>query len=185
MSTTDERLEMRIGRLLDGELSPAERHSLESELDRDPQARELLERMQALHECGREIVDDELSGGAATSQVFSRACRASGRSVGAGGRWRFVTGLAAGFLLGLAVHFLPVGKSPPVPDPHGSEPVAMGPRAGIDNDDLADEMQTPDAGEHVIRRVDWFGFTDEQGNHWLVEGIRENPARPGVHYTSL
>ena len=43
MSAADDRLENLIGKLLDGEISPAEQRLLERELEQDGQARELLE----------------------------------------------------------------------------------------------------------------------------------------------
>jgi len=186
----NDRLELLIGRLLDGELSRDERRDLESELERDPEARELLEQMQSLHECSREIVAREVvDGGSGPGELFERAwCRsvrpARGSIFRVEGCLRFATGLAAGFLLGLAVHFALIERSPTLRDLPIDPPVAQGFPAdnGRDPDPT---VSGPEGAEQVIRQVDWYGFTDDRGNHWLIEGLREDIARPAAYYTGL
>ena len=120
MSTADDRLEILIGKLLDGEISPAEQRILDRELEQDGRARELLEQLRSLHECGSEVVGQELAGGAGPEAVFERAWRQSRgsawqRILRIDGLPRFAVGLAAGFLLGLILHFALVGGlKPPI-----------------------------------------------------------------------
>jgi len=81
MSAMDDRLEVLIGRFLDGELSPKERCLLESELERDRHAKELFEQMRVLHECSCGVVTHEVLGrGADPAEVFERAWQQNKRS---------------------------------------------------------------------------------------------------------
>ena len=143
MSDTLDKLEISIGRFLDGELSPQERGLLETELQRDRHAKELFEQMRLLHECSCGVVTHEVLGrGADPAEVFERAWQQNKRSfwrrIARGGlqrhgwRWgaraeghgtpnaksrvwephlRFAVGVAAGLLLGLVVHFVPLPYS--------------------------------------------------------------------------
>ena len=45
-------------------------------------------------------------------------------------------------------------------------------------------MQNIPSGEPE-RNVDWYRFTDEQGNQWMVEGLRENIVKPAVYQQGL
>jgi anti-sigma factor RsiW len=187
MSATDDRLEILIGKLLDGEISPAEQRILDRQLEQDGRARELLGQLRVLRECGREIVEQEVrQGGADPQDVFERAWRQSrgstwGRIVRLDGLPRFAVGLAAGFLLGLALHFVLVGDSKPTVDDsvvarkEGPADVGVGGRNG---GWPVLERQIPN---QVTREVEWYGFTDQAGNDWLIEGYREGVARPASY----
>ena len=86
MNDTHDKLEILIGRLLDGELSPQERSRLEGEIQRDPQAKSLYEQMRVLHECSCGVVTHEVLGrGADPAAIFERAWQQSKQSV-----WRQV-----------------------------------------------------------------------------------------------
>jgi len=191
MSVADDRLELLIGRLFDGELSAAQRRDLEAEVERSPEARALLEHMRWVHECCDEAIARDVVGpDTAAAEVFQRAWEDRGgpirrRFTGRTGGLRFGAGLAAGFLLGLAVHFAIVRESIPSPDPRAQRPPTS--ESLTASNDLFDgvKLRGPEDAEHVIRRVDWYGFTDRGGNQWLIEGIREDVARPAVHYTDL
>jgi anti-sigma factor RsiW len=81
MSDTLDRLEILIGKFLDGELSLQERSLLETELQRDRHAKELLEQMRLLHECSCGVVTHEvLRRGADPAEVFERAWQQNQRS---------------------------------------------------------------------------------------------------------
>jgi len=191
MSATDDRLEILIGRLLDGGISPTERKQLDQELEQDSRARELLEQMRVLYECGREIVERQVQqGGAAPADIFERAWRQSKGSVRqriirVGGLPRFAVGLAAGLLLGLGLHFVSSGGiQPPIDDARvatapGQPPVEM---AKLDESWRKLQPRTPD---QVTRQVEWYGFTDPAGNQWLIEGYREGVVRPASYHGGL
>jgi hypothetical protein len=88
MSDMLDKVEIAIGKLLDGELSPPERSLLETELQRDPHARELYEQMRVLHECSCGVVTHEVLGrGADPADIFERAWQQNKRSF-----WRRIAG---------------------------------------------------------------------------------------------
>jgi anti-sigma factor RsiW len=202
MSIADDRLEILMGQLLDGEISPAERRLLESELEHNGEARELLEQLRTLHECGREAIADEaLRRGADPEVVFGQAWQQHRKSfwrrvAGADGHLhggartlfamlgepRFVVGLAAGLILGLGLHFVLVwGAKTSAVETMG--PVARDVRVGTDVWDQTRLGDGPDEAGQITRNVDWYGFTDRDGNRWLVQGVREGAAKP-VAYRS-
>jgi len=197
MSIADDKLEILIGKLLDGELSQAEQRLLESELEHNSAARELLEQLRTLHECSREVVACEVLGpGTDPQEIFSRAWQQNKRSfwrrvVQADGhlRWdprpRFVVGLAAGFLLGLTLHFVLVSGSKAPGDATVRPPIAGDipvPREKWDGLGSAGESER---SGRVTHNVDWYGFTDQRGNQWLIEGIREGVVKPAAYHGDL
>jgi hypothetical protein len=190
MSATDDRLEILIGKLLDGEISPAEQRILDRELEQDGQAGELLEQLRVLHECGREIVAQEVrQGGADPQDVFERAWRqgkgsAWRRIIRLGGLPRFAVGLAAGFLLGLMLHFVLVGGSEP-PIGTGGPRLVEGTPAETRGWNEGRPMPGRRIPNQITREVEWYGFTDQAGNQWLIEGYREGVARPASYHGGL
>ena len=199
MSIADDKLEILMGKLLDGAITPAEQRLLESELEHNPQARELLEQLRTLHECSREAVARAVfRQGADPQEIFNRAWQQHRKSwwrrtVRADGHllWgsrtrhivfregRFAVGLAAGFLLGFLLHFVLVGQSKPPAEMTMRPPVAKNLSVGIR------PATEPEATGQVMRNVDWYGFTDRTGNQWLVEGVREGMVRPAAYYGDL
>lgn len=237
MSDTLDKLEILIGRFLDGELSLPERGLLETELQRDRRAKELFEQMRLLHECSCGVVTHEVLGrGADPAEIFERAWQQNQRSfwrriargglerngwrggAGADGKipnatgrvWdrhlRFAVGVAAGLLLGLALHFVSLAPSrtpsinPSQPlvavdVPSGpSRPIEMGPPMrhasgpASGNDGFRAPMvpvRAPGDLRQIQRVVDWYVYTDQDGNQWLIEGTREGMVKPAVYRDGL
>ncbi len=193
MSIADDKLEILIGKLLDGELSPAEQRLLESELEHNSAARELLEQLRMLRECSREVVACEILGqGSDPQEVFGRAWQQNRkpfwrRVVKADGHLhgvlqpRFVAGLAAGFLIGLALHSVLVRGSKLPADAPAQPPVAQGiPDERYEWDAFRPTTEARNYGQ-ITRNVDWYGFTDQRGNQWLIEGMREGVVKPAAY----
>ena len=179
MNEINDRLEILIGKLVDGEISPPERKILERELETNGQARELLEQLRSLHQQSCQAIAAEVSGGASADDVFERAWQQNAKSTYRrvfrfDGRMRFAIGLAAGLILGLGLHFVAVwGSKTPMQLTQqrevAEEPAAVGggPR-GVQ----------PVGGSHpVTGEVDWYVYTSPTGEQWLVEGVREGLAR--------
>lgn len=188
MSTTDETLQILMGKYLDGEISPDQERMLRDELEHDHQARELFERLKAIHQYSQEVVESAVAEqGDSPDEIFERAWQRAGLRSGqritrAGGWLRFAAGLAAGLLIGLALHLaLSERASPP----------RVGIRGGIGAEVPANFLESrleslrSDYSGNAIRSVDWYGFTDEAGDQWLIEGWRENIAKPAVYYGDL
>ena len=191
MNMTQEMLEIMMGKFLDGEITPSERRLLEAELDKNPQARDLLAQLQQMHErCGEAVASALLDRGSTPDEIFERAWRQKSKGPLRAmnilrGHVRFAAGLAAGLIIGLALHFvLPVLSRP------GSEPIEQTVAAnGTDSEVNQDRPQYPwpatiGVGD-AIRNVDWYNFTDKHGNKWLVEGLRQNSVRPAAYYGDL
>ena len=191
MSMTQEMLEILIGKYLDGEITPSEQQILQTELDRNPQAKELLEQLQDLHERSCQAVDSEITGaGKEAGEIIEQAWQRRPvnplrRVLKINGPLRFAAGLAAGLAIGLILHFvLPFVSTPQSPDVPTN---ILAQNAGNQMD--AEQLTYPEplikpAG-NSLRNVDWYSFTDKQGNQWLVEGLRENTVRPAVYYGDL
>ncbi|MBN1509251.1 MAG: hypothetical protein JW955_20570 [Sedimentisphaerales bacterium] len=189
MSEINDRLEILIGKLVDGEISPGERRVLDRELETDRRARELLEQLRDLRQQSCRAVAAEVSGGASADAIFERAWQQqqirkfeirnwSGaitrRVFRIDGRLRFAIGLAAGLILGLAIHFVAVrGSQAPVQPPGPSQLVAREIPRGIGEQAAMPRMASQEVSPPVNRQVDWFVFTSPTGEQWLVEGVRE------------
>ena len=185
-------IEILIGRYVDGEIGPAEQQALDAELDRNPEARALVEQLEKLREDSRlalvsEIVDKAADAGV----IFERAWRRSRpalslRNLFANGRLRFAAGMAAGLLLAVLGQLAFSG---------GGRPVTKGlSGAGmVARDDTGEartrpqQIQTLTSPQYpdVTRSVDYVNFTDESGNEWLVEGYRQSLARPASYNGNL
>jgi len=178
MNETNDWLEILIGKLVDGEISPAERKLLDRELETNCQARELLEQLRSLRQQSCQAVAAEVSGGASAEEAFERAWQQNSKStyrrvLRFDGRMRFAMGLAAGLILGLGLHFAAVwGAKAPVQSSGTGEVVAR---------ESAPADMTPGGirrvnvgGSHpVTGEVDWYVYTSPSGEQYLVEGVRE------------
>ncbi len=191
MNMTQEMLEILIGKYLDGEITPSEQSMLEAELDRDAQAKELLRQLEDLHKRSCEVVASEIIGrGKTPEEVFEQAWQQQSKHslrfiVKLGGHLRFTTGVAAGLLIGLALHFV----LPSVSGPQGDQ---VPPDVFVQNIDSQANIERPDFPRlltdppgNVFRNVDLYSFTDKQGNQWLIEGLRENTVRPAAYDAGL
>ena len=191
MNMTQETLEILIGKYLDGEITPSEKQILQTELDSDPHAKELLEQLQALNERSCEVVATQIIGrGKEAEEIFEQAWQRQAanplrRILKMDGRLRFAAGLAAGLVIGLLMHFImpfsSTPKSPEVP----ANILAQ----NTDNQPISKQFNYPqapmDSTGDSQRNVDWYSFTDKQGNQWLIEGLREDTVMPAAYYGDL
>ena len=191
MNMTQEMLEILIGKYLDGEITPSEQHMLQAELERNTQAKELLEQLQDLHERSSEAVASAVIGtGKEAGEIFEQAWQQREKHalrpmIKMGGYMRFAAGLAAGLAIGLILHFVLPLVSTPQSESIPSNVVVKNTNDRIDLEELNyPQHQTNPAG-NSLRNVDWYSFTDNQGNQWLIEGLRENTVRPAVYYGDL
>ncbi len=178
MGLTEDKLEILIGKCLDGQATPIERHLIEKEMNQDPKAKALFEQWQTLNEWGRGLVVDKLDEqGARPEDVFEQAWRRS-----RGKLWlrlarsqrhvRFAVGVAAGFLLGvLSLYSYTVwtqgttgveqSRRGIVADPALSAPTGGGMKV-LNPEVLA-------AAQAESRNVDSYLMTDAAGNPLLVQ----------------
>ena len=188
---TQETLEILIGKYLDGEITPSEKQILQTELDSDPHAKELLEQLQALNERSCEVVTTQIIGrGKEAEEIFEQAWQRQAanplrRILKMDGRLRFAAGLAAGLVIGLLMHFImPFSSTPKSP-----EVLANILAQSTDNQPISEQFNYPqapmDSTGDSQRNVDWYSFTDKQGNQWLIEGLREDTVMPAAYYGGL
>ena len=188
---TQEMLEIMIGKHLDGEITPSEQRLLEAELDTDPQARELLAQLQQLHErCGEAVASELLGRGRTPEEIFERAWQGRSKNPHRSmakmrDHVRFTAGLAAGLVMGLALHFVLPVVSTPGGDPAGPNMVAVDTESQISAERPVTPRFAAESTGDAILNVDWYNFTDSQGNKWLVEGFREDIIKPAVYYEGL
>lgn len=191
MNMTQEMLEIMIGKYLDGEITPSEQRLLEAELDRDSQAKELLGRLQDLHDrCGEVVASEILGQGKAPEEVFGQAWGRRSKqplrlTMKTRGHARFAAGVAAGLVMGLALHFVLPIVSTPASDPAGPNVVVRDTQSEDSFEQPAFPGFVSDPAGGMILNVDWYNFTDRQGNKWLVEGLREDIVRPAAYYDGL
>lgn len=191
MSANDDKLELVIGKHLDGEITPAEQRWLDDELQRNERARDLLEQLRLLRACSRQVVAAEvLERGQRPEEILQSAWQRHQRSrwrrvVRADGHLRFAAGLAAGFLLGLLLHFGLAADKPASTEDVASTPTARDVMpVGSSGQGAAQDAGARYPGS-VMRDVDWYSFTDRNGRQWLVEGVREGSVRPAAYYGDL
>ena len=103
----EQMLEVLIGKYLDGEITPSEDRILHAELERDDQARELLEQLRDLYaQASVAIASEIVDAGSDPADVFETAWRQARGGVSlsripASGYMRFAVGLAAGLVIWL------------------------------------------------------------------------------------
>ena len=191
MSMKQETLEILIGKHLDGEITPSEQQILQKELENHPQAKELLHQLQDLHERSHQAITSEiLEAGKEAGEIFGRAWQRQAtnplrRILKPDGRLRFAAGLAAGLAIGLILHFVLPLASAPQSEPIPTNVVAQNTNDKIDAEKFALPQLLMDPAGNTIRNVDWYSFTDNQGNQWLIEGLRENMVKPAAYYGDL
>jgi hypothetical protein len=96
-----------------------------------------------------------------------------------------VAGLAAGFVLGLALHFTLVWGGGPQTQPAAGPAFADDTQPKITGADGVVPVVFSDASRPAVRKVDYYSFTDQQGNQWIVEGIREGVVKPVDSYGEI
>ena len=191
MSMTREMLEILIGKYLDGEITPSEQQILQTELDSNPQAKELLEQLQDLHERSCEAVASEIiAPGKEANEMFEQAWQRRSanplrRVLKVDGRLRFAAGLAAGLAIALILHFVLTFVSTPQSPDVPVNMLAQNTGNQLDVEQVVFPQPLMDPVGNALRNVDWYSFTDNQGNQWLIEGFRENIVQPAAYYGDL
>ena len=187
---TEEMLEILIGKYLDSEITPGEQRILEAQLDENPQARQLLEQLQALDRRAKAVVNAQVNeAGDSSGAIFERAWqrrRPMAGAVAAGwtGWWRFAAGVAAGIVIGMGVYAFLAQRVADSSVP--SHLMVAAEDADKASPDMPAETVLPALLDgDVIRTVDFYNFTDEAGGQWLIEGLRENRVRPVAYYRDL
>lgn len=187
---TNEILEILIGKYLDGEITNAEQCVLDAELKHNRQARELLEQLQDLLKRTCSVISSEiLEQGKTTEEIFEQAWQqadfASKRITKPTGRIRFAAGVAVGLIIGLILHFTLAVQPQHQSNDQQQEPIAQQINTQPNPEITSPQLLPYNNNAKVIRNVDWYSFTDEDGDQWLIEGLNENIIRPAVYNDGL
>ena len=185
----NETLQTLITKYLDGEINPDENNLLQAHLNKNPEGRNLFEKMHQIHDESQNAVFNEiLNRGRIFDEVFEDAWqRSSILSVNKSMplyRWaNFAAGLAAGLIISLAAYFVFSPRISSVTNPQvvnitnsGYSPRVM----KITPSQLRTLPRRP-----VTHNVDWYLLTNEDGDKWLVEGRRDNIATPVIYHGDL
>jgi anti-sigma factor RsiW len=191
MSLTEDKLEILIGKYLDGQATPIEQHLIEREMNQNPRAKELCEQWRMLSEWGRSLVVDKVVGqGARPEDVFEQAWRRS-----RGFSWlrlakprrhvRFAVGMAASFLLGTILTLVWTNGTTGE-DPLRRGPVAKETVAPTRVDRQAMNSSVAAVSQSESRNVPYYyNFTDNAGNQYViqrVQKVQEGKVRPAAYY---
>jgi anti-sigma factor RsiW len=172
----NDRLEILMGKFIDGEIEPSEQRLLDIQLARDPQSRRWFEEFKVLHSMARAELAPLAETGRSFDAIFSTAWKKSRRGryytihipLGLG---RFVAGMAAGLMLAAMVWVSTRSLMPQtVPAPDAVSRVAVEP----DVPDRIIPRKAMESSSPVIKNVDYYYYTDEHGQRWMIEGFREN-----------
>jgi anti-sigma factor RsiW len=193
MSLTEDKFEILIGKCLDGQATPMERHLFEKEMNQNPRAKEMFEHWQTLNEWGRGLAVDTLAEqGACPEEVFEQAWRRSRgvlwfRLARSQRHMRFAVGVAAGFLLGVLLHFVwMTGTTNQNVSPRtvaqNTVVQTEGGRKVVNPDVIAASASDREtlAGRSESRNVNSYIITDAAGNRYLVQqGVQQQRLQEG------
>ena len=183
-------LEVLMGKYIDGEITERETEMLDEELERNFEAREFLARLQELDKHSREAVSSELlENGKEASEIFEQAWQRRKHPLfkflsPSSGWFRFAAGLAAGLLIGIGLHFTLSTKTV-VPSELQQQVADQGSQLSSDIQASAVTKLPTSSTKTVNRNVDWFSFTDKDGDEWIVEGLRKDVIRPPSYSKEL
>ena len=180
MTIDQDTLEILISRRLDDEITPIEDQLLQETLATDPAAMTLFEQLSRLHRAGQCGIGQQLRQGQPAQSIVRAALqsRSHASTLATLRSWfcsRFTTGLAAGVLIAVTLQMALSRQSVETTEPYASTDVKThaGPQAL--------PVTRVNGNNRIQRNVDWYRFTDEQGNLWVVEGLREDKVRPAVY----
>ena len=183
----NDRLEILMGKFFDSEIEPSEQRLLDTQLAQDAQSRRLFEEFKALHTLAQAQITPLADAGRTFETVFATAWKKSRRGQNRivkapAGLGRFVSGMAAGLLLAVLVQ---VSMRPVSPQDTTLADSSQQAAARPSGPDRILTRNTADASSPVIKNVDYYYYTDENGQRWMIEGFRENMKTQLVTYQDM
>jgi hypothetical protein len=181
MNNRDTDLEVLINRYLDGEISAREMENLRNRVDNDGQAKDLFEQMQQLHRSCQDMVQTYvLQPGRPVEDLIAGAWQGHNQGHVWAGRVRrvvfspFVSGLAAGLLVGVFVHLaLTHFRSIPVGSPDLITASSAIPKGGT----VIPTAREDALQDEALPQVDVYYYKDTQGNLWVIPGLSQERVR--------
>ncbi|MHC4131734.1 MAG: hypothetical protein ACYSSP_06490 [Planctomycetota bacterium] len=183
-------LEILIGKFIDGEITTKEQEILDEEIEHSFETRELLKELRELDKRSKEAISsDIMAHGREADDIFECAWQRRSHPVfrfltPSSGWFRFAVGLAAGLLIGIVLNFTLSSKAVPPTDMQQQVAVQGSQVPGDIQASAVTTLPNPST-KTVNRNVDWFSFTDEDGDEWIVEGLRKDVVRPASYSKEL
>jgi hypothetical protein len=191
----EEMLEILIGKYLDSEITPAEQKLLDTELQSNLKAKQLLQQWQQLHEQTEQVLTAEvLENGQSPGSIFQRAVTVHNRN-----RWKrqfrparwlpMAGSLAAGLLIGIGLFSL-MTNDPIIQNnsnfTNGNIETA---KVGTKEDQNPEPDDTKPSLKLVEmipdRPVEYYLYTDPGGSRYVVETPTDNHVNLATHYDDL
>jgi len=176
-------IETLISKFIDSEITPAEQRLLDAELMSNPNARELLTRLQQLRVQTCQLLDEQLTGrGASAESLFQKACEQidsprQGQRFGLSRFAKLAISLAACLLVALTVWAIVSNQTP-------NDPTQQPEKIMTAKDDTATpESLEPRFKPRWVREItptqrqrymDWYIYTDPSGSQYLIESYRDH-----------
>ncbi len=186
--------ELLIGKLLDSEITPAEKRLLDEELNQNPQARQLLQELRQLHQQTQQVFAQEIvESGKPAEQIIRQALqkqfiRPRHRRIRSSPWVHLAANIAAGFILGFGVYYFIANSttSELTPAPPGSEPIVaqIDPAPNV-TDPVADGIRTRSVVPGRTGRMDYYLYPDPSGSEWLIEAYRDSGVETASYHGDL
>ena len=182
-----EKLEILISKYIDSEITPDEQLMLELELKHNPESQELLHEMVEMHKFTSEAFEMQASENKSFEDVYS-AAQEQIKPKNIKFSWlRFSSGLAAGLFVGIFLQFgVNVNSTTPRNYAlHGNNQQLQNAAVSASPIGGAVPVTTSNQNRPVIRNVDVYHYTDQNGKQYIITGYRDNMVKPVVNTKSF
>lgn len=185
--------ELLIGKFLDSEITPAEKRLLDEELKQNPQARQLLQELQQLHQQAQQVFMRKIAEqGQPAEQIIRQALKkqplSRQRRMLASPWLHLAVNVAAGFVLGFGVyHFFAHSNTPEtIPAPQAPQsPVVQANPALKEIHRVAEDLRARPLSPGKTGRVDYYLYPDPSGSEWLIEAYPDTGVETASYHGDL
>jgi len=185
--------ELLIGKFLDSEITPAEKRLLDEELKQNPQARQLLQELQQLHQQAQQVFMREIAEqGRPAEQIIRQALQkqplSRRRRIRLSPWLHLAANVAAGFVLGFGVyHFFAHANTPEtIPAPQAPQsPVVQANPAPKEIHRVAEDLRPRSLSPGKTGRVDYYLYPDPSGSEWLIEAYPDTGVETASYHGDL
>ena len=181
---SEELTEILIGKFLDSEITPAEQHLLENELQKNPQSQKLLDELKQFHELAAQALDHELNeSDDSCAEIFRRA---SARVPDPQrlrllkfNLWQKVAGIAAMLMIGFTIYLvLTQSNQVTTPVSNDASEITLPP---VQPPEIVSTQPLPAGPVQPVRYgppgSDFYYVKSPDGTEWLIQNPPQNQIR--------